>query len=256
MSVDKEKFFQWAARNFSGCDGKNANAPVWVCGIEWGATKSSEEKTIAEYAKYKAQIEKNEVEANDYYDWKEQHKHQYSLKFAKLYTVLKGHKISDVNKLIETYSGDEVLKLNLYPIFFKNTSPEYWNKYKLEEIIGFKNKDLYMKWCHINRFAFFKGLVKKNRPKLIICCGITYADEFLNAFVPDDESFRYEVHAETFKDSSESNNSERYCYYAKTKDGTFIFIVPFFGHQKGSLNSDELIQRLGDIIVSKVGIIP
>lgn len=26
---------EWAC-SFSGCDGGNPNAPIWLCGIEWG----------------------------------------------------------------------------------------------------------------------------------------------------------------------------------------------------------------------------
>lgn len=250
-----ENFYKWAAQNFSGCDGSNVKAPVWVCGIEWGAGKASEDETVKEYAKYKDQIAKNEVEAIGIYEWEKQREHQYSFKFEKLYAVISGQIIDDVNERKIKYTGNEVLKLNLYPIFFRDTSPEYWKRYNLEEITGFKNKDLYMKWCHINRAHFFRNLVKKNKPKLIICCGLSYADAFLNAFVPQEDNFQYIVSAETFSVNKNNGVVERYCYYTKTKDETHIFIVPFFGYYKHSLNSDELIQKLGELIVSKVGII-
>jgi len=85
-------------------------------------------------------------------------------------------------KEVARYTGDELFKLNLYPIAFDSTDLNHWHKYGLSKITGFENKYLFNTWCFFNRFPAYTNLRKKHKPDLIICTGVDYLRDFLIFF--------------------------------------------------------------------------
>lgn len=251
--MENAKFYKWA-NSFSGCDGGNKDAPIWVSGIEWGLGKEKGQSD-QDYEKYLKKYYQNDLpqaidngntEISSIYDWKEQLKFGFGIVLAKLYSVIKGFDI-DSYKNPEIFNGNELFKLNLYPIAFPNTKPEtyldFWEKYKLERITGFHDNENYRIWCFYNRFPIFNKILKSNgSSKLIICTGIDYLLDFYSAFITDKSSSK--IYIEKIKTTSKNGNTFYKKYYWTLDKKNLIVVVPFFTGRNG-LNSNEIIVNLG-----------
>lgn len=239
MSEISKEFKKWA-KGLSGCDGGDIkNAKVWVCGIEWGGMNSDKESLQMD-------IEEG-VKLNNGYKWEEHQKYTYGRSLAKLYTAIYNDDCKDEKDLeeyqnyINKLENNEVFRLNLYPVAFKDTSHQYWHDNDLKEITGFASKYLYQLWCFFNRFPEFLKLRKEHEPELIICTGVDYLRDFLRSFVGDKNIEDIEVG--TLKGQSTANNHERAYYYVKTGK-TLVVVIPFFSGSRG-LNSYYLLNKMG-----------
>jgi len=227
----------WAC-SLSGCDGGNVGADIWLCGIEWGGGNLDNyyEKNLPH------EISQGEVVSNlDKYNWKDSITYPYGLNFAKLYSAIKGRKVEDYKK-VEKLSGEELFKLNLYPIAFNSTDHNLWHKNKLDEITGFENKYLFNTWCFFNRFPAFSSLRKKHKPKLIIGTGVDYLRDFLMFFGGIENIDK--LSSDKIIPKSESNKYDRTFYWVNLDTNTLLVIIPFFSGRYG-LNSNYLLQEMG-----------
>lgn len=147
-----EKTFNDWLLSFAGCDGGNVEADTWLCGIEWGY-KDSFEAERNEYYKNGLldEIKQGHVENDPDYDFftEESFKHQYNLKFYKLYIAIFGEN-----------AKQELLKLNLSPIAFREDDADLWNE-DIAKATGIKTKSEYFK-C--------KRVVKDVLPSKALIC--------------------------------------------------------------------------------------
>lgn len=230
----------WAC-SLSGCDGGNIASDIWLCGIEWGA---------GSYGTYyevdlPQEISKGAVDnGRDKFDWKDSITYPYGRSFAKLYTSIQGGNVDDYRQ-VANLSGDEIYKLNLYPIAFDSTDHNLWHTYGLDKLTGFENKYLFNTWCFFNRSSVFRKLRKKHKPKLIIGTGVDYLRDFM-MFFGDNESIEKLNTGKISADSSR-NTYERTYYWVKLDVDTTLVVIPFFSGRYG-LNSNFLLQEMGNRI--------
>ena len=223
-----EQFKNWAC-SLSGCDGGDPKATIWLSGIEWGG---DDEKY---YQELPEEISKGEYVPPIKYDWKEQLRHRFGMSLAKLFSAIHGHDVSNYRNYAEGLPGNELFKLNLYPIAFERTDRSLWRKYKLNEITGFEEKELFKAWCFINRFPAMSKRVQTYKPKIIIGTGVSYLVDFFTCYASGQE-LKDVIHIDSIGD--------RNMYWAKIADNTHLFVVPFFSGSFG-LNSDALLQQFG-----------
>lgn len=231
-----ENLKNWAC-SFSGCEGGNENADTWLCGIE--ASGGSDEYYEN---KFSGEIENGKVEANEKFDWKTSITYPYGRSFAKLYTAINGGNVANY-KDVAKLTGDELFKLNLYPISFKSTNHNLWNA-DIVKATGFENKNLFNTWCLVKRFPFFADIRKNKKPELIICTGVSYLRDFLIFFGVENIN---EVKVEGIEAKSDKNKRHKRNYYWVKTDGTLLVVIPFFSGSNG-LNSHYLLQKMGERI--------
>jgi hypothetical protein len=231
---------QWV-RSFSGCDGGNIKADIWLCGIEWGGGSKGDyyQKELPESIS-KGAIELSE--SSKRYDWLEHINYPYGISLAKLFTAIRGKKVENYREYVSGLGDDELFKTNLYPIAFDSTDHALWHKYKLDEITDFNNKYLFNTWCFFNRFPFFSDLRKEHKPKLVICTGIDYLRDFLMCFGGNSDIDK--LSSDTIKAESAANQYDRTYYWTKLDNETLIVVIPFFSGRYG-LNSNHLLQEMG-----------
>lgn len=229
----KEEFAKWAT-GYSGCDGGDIGSPAspstWVCGIEWGG----------DYISYNWL--KEELETQDdcdhfggYDTGKENTDYPYNRNTMKLLAAIDGLQVSDYKKFaidIKPFVKGQkgYFKMNLFPLPFKNTSGERW-KIWIHELTGLSTKHEYVEWCRSNRFIFFRESLKKHKPKLVVCFGKSYKDDFFNAFC-----------GEGAKVTNEKIGG-RDLYWSRCEN-TFVTVCPFPTSRYG-LNSNKLLQDFG-----------
>ena len=231
---------EWAC-SFSGCDGGNINAEIWLCGIEWasGSEGNYYEKDLPNEIKLGA------VEPNlKTYDWEYSLTHPYGRNFAKLYKSIKGEEVEKYEDVVNL-TGNEIFKANLYPIAFDSTDHALWHKYNLDKITGFESKHLFNTWCFFNRFIFFSEHRKQYKPKLIIGTGIDYLRDFIMCFGGNESIEKLKFN--TITPNSEKNKYDRTYYWLNLDDDTLLVVIPFFGGRYG-LNSNNLLQEMGNRI--------
>lgn len=226
-----DNFKEWGC-SFSGCDGGNLNAKIWISGIEWGGGDEGY------YQKLPNEISKGTYDISGKYDWKDSLSYPYGRSLAKLFAAIHGHKVSGYRSYAESLSGDEIFKLNLYPIAFKNTGNDLWRQHELDKITGFEEKELFKAWCFINRFPFFSEQVQKIKPEIIIGTGVNYLVDFFACFASGHKLKDF-IRVEKI--------GERKLFWARISEKTHLFVIPFFSGSYG-LNSDNLLQEFGDNI--------
>ncbi|EEF15226.1 hypothetical protein CAMRE0001_1822 [Campylobacter rectus RM3267] len=228
-----ENFKKWAL-GFSGCDGGDigsAQSPsIWLCGLEWGGGFKPEE--LAD--EFKDDVSKPSA---GYESHERNLAYQYNIKALKLLCALSG--ASDHVKFNETVKpftqgAKGYFKLNLYPLAFKNTSHSLWSE-GFAEATGLENKSEYIRWIEQNRFPRLRVWAKERKPRLIICVGISYKNEFIVAF--GDEGAQVK----------EAVAGGKKFYYFKNEAGTIVAITYFLGNPHG-LNSDAAIKATGEKI--------
>ncbi len=229
---------KWAS-SFSGCDGGNPNANIWLCGIEWGYEKATAEERDNYYNhELPKEIENGGHELNTNYNFfsDEIMGFPFNLAFAKLYSAIENKSMSNLAE-----GADEILKLNLSPIAFRKDDENLWGK-NIIKATGFKTKSIFIEY--LNSLKRFSTITKKYNPKLIVCIGNGYKNNFFNSFFgKENTQFNYE----TIKpDKNNKNQNNRYIYHVK-QDETLLVITPFSTSSNG-LNSDYLLQKTGEKI--------
>jgi hypothetical protein len=238
MTKLDENFIKWAC-SLSGCDGGNPDAEIWVSGIEWGFKDDSSNYYTKELPE---QIRKGAYEPKSkQYPWENSFTYSYGRSLAKLYCAIKGGDVRDYKKIADEKDKHELFKTNLYPIAFNSTDPELWKRYKLNETTGFDEKYLFKTWCFLHRFPAISKMVQKESPKLIIGTGISYLNDFFACYAGS-------TNIDTAINVVElSRTKKRKYYWAKLSNETTLVVIPFFSSQSG-LNSDDLLQEMGEEI--------
>ena len=241
MSAKKE-FSRWAL-GFSGCDGGDIGSPeeraIWVCGIEWGGGHDP-----YELKKDMANTSIATIPPEGYKKWDENLNYNFNIRIMKLLGAINGYSVyksrnnnyKDFAKEIRPFikGSKGYFKLNLYPIAFKNTNATLWRK-EYYNLTGFTEKKDYMSWCRKKRFPRIREWVAKYKPRLILCFGKSYKEDFKLAFADEDSKFRC------------INVDDKKLYWCVNADGAIVVILPFVIGRYG-LNKDCLIQKAAEEI--------
>ena len=224
-------FDNWG-KNYSGCDGGDLGSPdkpsTWVCGIEWGGhTAEMLEACMREDVS---------SPPSGYEEWKDNLAFIYNWQVMKLLSAINGGLTTDYKAYAESIQPfvqgrRGYFKMNLYPIAFRDTSHHRWHE-KFSELTGLDEKQEYIVWCTENRFPCIRKWAEKSKPKLIVCLGKTYINDFKSAFLELDTEIDHEV------------IDERDLYWARNRDGTLVVILPFMVNRNG-LVKNESIQKFG-----------
>lgn len=234
--------FENLALSHYGYDGGNLNSSFWVSGIEWGGGITP--------SQLKIDIENgpilNPKSVEKHSDREVYLKYKFDTIWLKILSRTLGFEVADYKKMISDdinalSSSGPMMKFNLYPISFKDTSPEYWNS-DFYELTGFPTKELYVGWIQENRFQMFNKLVIENKPKVILCSGITFKKDFLLAFGGVKSIFSIPI--ETI---SMQENKTIFVYDSQLSKNTKIIITPFFGSVYG-IKSNEQCEAVGNLI--------
>jgi hypothetical protein len=241
-----QNFKDWSC-SFSGCDGGNLEADTWLCGIEWGGGSYDNGVYYKDHLPKEIKKGKVVIEISSF-NWKDSVTYTYGRSFAKLFAAIRGEDINSYKDLaINKWDGSELFKLNLYPIAFDSTDGNLWHEYKLDEITGFNEKNLFQTWCFVNRFPFFSELRAVKKPKLIICTGISYLRDFFICFGGNQANSSLIEYGEINPLSENNESKVRRYYWVKIDENTTLIVIPFFSGIYG-LNSNDLLQEMGNRI--------
>ncbi len=245
MNKLNTKFIEWAS-SLSGCNGGNPRAEIWVCGIEHGLGKSDNPENYYSN-KLPQEIAKGAFTPSEKYDWRSHLKYGYGRSLAKLYSAVKGRDIRNYKELANENDNHQIFQLNLYPIAFNSVKSDLWKQNKMPELTGFEEKHLFKTWCFLHRFPKISKMVSKTgySPKLIIGTGVNYLTDFFSCFAGA-SGIDTPIHIGIIP-ISEKNKKKRIYYWAKLSNGTLLVVIPFFSSQSG-LNSDYLLQKMGEEI--------
>lgn len=234
-SSSGEKFKKWAS-GFSGCDGGDigtkGNPSIWVSGLEWGGGHDQEA--------LKADIEADmEISPSGYESASANRAYIFNRQTLKLLTAIDGKPVSEYidwneEKAPFTQGSKGYFKMNLFPIAFKDTGHQRWLD-DFSEVTGFSNKQQYLDWCRSVRFQNIQSWVTKFCPKLILCFGKTYINDFAAALKDGTPNF------------TKMPILNRELSWTRTSDGVLIAVCPFPVNRYG-LNSDVLLQAFGERI--------
>lgn len=251
----KHKFKEWAC-SFSGCDGGDPQAPIWLCGIEWGygknrsETQEEYEQKVSQYysTELPEEISKGAFTPSKSYLWKEGIKYPFGKSVAKLFMAINGLSVENYLELESKCKDTRLFKLNLYPVAFRSTSYDLWQKYSIGNLTGLESKDVYRTWCFINRFPAIADEVKKYKPKIILGVGVGYLTDFFTCFAGPRGSDS--INVKQIQSKSSNGTVARTYYWSKINDGqTLLAVIPFFSSQYG-LNSNDLLQEIGNDLFS------
>lgn len=230
-------FERWAL-GFSGCDGGDLGSPqrpsTWICGIEWGG--GHDRATLVRHVECDV-----DLPSVGYGRWEENLAYIFNWQAMKLLAAIDGDAVASykayaerVAPFVEGRLG--FFKLNLYPLAFKNTSASRWNS-DFAEISGLPTKQTYMAWCQAERFPRMRQWAAEALPRLIICLGKTYADDFAAAFLDADRSFNVETVAECE------------LRWARNRENSLVVVLPFMVNRHG-LVKNAAIQSVGERIAT------
>jgi hypothetical protein len=124
--------------------------------------------------------------------------------------------------------------MNLYPIAFKNTDHSLWQS-AFKSITGFESKQEYLEYCKKYRLPAIRGWTSISKPKLIICLGKTYIDDFTVAFFDEGKVFT----VETFEN--------RELRWGVNATGSLVVVLSFMSGRHG-LVKNSTIQLIGERI--------
>jgi hypothetical protein len=236
MTVEN-KFQKWAV-GFSGCDGGDigsSHAPsIWVCGIEWGGGHNAD--SLTEHIQQQVS-----TAPLGYEDPAENLAYIFNRKTMQILTAMEGGLVQAYENIARErrpfVKGEKgYFKLNLFPIAFKDTSPQRWQS-EFVDITGFPSKEAYLAWCRSARFDAMRSWVSTSKPKTIICFGKTYLKDFSAAFTNGNSEFVTE------------NILGRSLSWSRTVDDVLVVVCPFPVGRYG-LNSHVLVQGFGNRIRS------
>jgi hypothetical protein len=241
MSINQE-FARWAV-GFSGMDGGNLNAPIWISGIEWGGggtptllpNRFCHEQDGRWIPCWNDTFRQMEPQYTTY---------QFDQKVAKILFYIFGNAVACNNytdymrRFLYTQNG-HCFKLNLYPLSAQNTSPDLWDQHYYK-LTGLPTKILYWAWCAENRFPFIKSLVEQYSPKVILATGSSFRRDYILAFAKPEQIFQQgQIHHL----ANDQLSVEEIIVHG---DHTHLLITPFLG--QGGIMADADLQALATII--------
>jgi len=269
----KTKFFESLKTSLIGCEGGNVNASLWFCGIEWGEWGESRNKDNIQNGLFQNQnkipsvtnkwMENNNITLSNSFD----------SSIAKIVLSWKGKKwLNDDNsvneKIISCYSiGEEAklyrsdgdtFKLNLFPLAAKSVPT--WTEEHYTKTGCFLKSEYYGK-CIEHRFPQLLELKGVSTPKVIVCIGRGFINEYKYAFwgeyhVKDVEIKNVELNdikiknVELTREVTDKSNPKIQIQIHKHKDLQFPIIVetPFFGYYKYCVKDPLDFQAIGKYI--------
>jgi hypothetical protein len=238
--VVDSNFAKWAT-GFSGCDGGNPKGSVWLCGIEYGGGDTEESLVFDDVNTPKY------VGAPD--DRKAFLKYQYNWKAVKLLAALSGNDQGNYTLFFKEQScfdrDSNYFKLNLFPIGFRNTAHVLWDDWLIRKT-GFTTKQQYLEWCFENRFPAIRTWMLTYCPSLILCTGISYAEQFQSAFRSGDEEVM-----------TDSVAGKQIRYFVTNNERTMVAVVYFLGGRYGLKSDLELSstgRKLAELLRKYVGV--
>lgn len=237
------EFEKWAL-GFSGCDGGDPgsaqNKSVWFCGIEWGGGHPDDEVKLRDiFSEDVVAPAEGYSDENDMPAWRHNLAYIFNWQAMKLLTAINGEDVSAYKSFAERlkpFVKNEMgyYKMNLYPLAFRNTSHQLWQE-GFAIATGLLSKNAYLEWVREHRFPVMKAWTQTYAPRLILCTGITYVNDFKAAFVDDGLALNREV------------IDDRELHWIQNKNGTIVVIVPFMVNQHG-LTRNASIQKFGERI--------
>lgn len=225
--------------SWSGCDGGNPNAELWICGIEHGGESDKEVKWMPEPEPnfWGPEFKKHHP---DYLTW------PYHQKVAKLMIAIDSLRkdpkripsLDSYKKYMEEklYAKDgECFKLNLFPLPSPSVNDPTWSViYKDNPFLS--NKHDYREYCLKRRAVFFKEQRAHYRPKVIIGTGKGFQNEFAMAFGFSGTPEPVEL-------------ADKRCGYIYTDEGCTLIVSPFFGGRYGMNSGGRLIDLARHVLV-------
>lgn len=242
-----DNFYKWGT-SFAGCDGGNLDqADTWLCGLEWGTSGTDLDHY---YRKIKDEIASgfvDHVKEKSQYHFSEHQKYRFGLSFSKLYSVINGKKIQEYKKYTDNLSGNEVFKLNLFPVAFNNFGNNLWKEHQMSKIMGgFETKEDYKLWCKLNRFPMFKKKLRNkanNGLKRVICIGLSNLENFVDAFYLPNDEHNDLIESITIENENTTQKNRR-IFRSRMSNGVYFYVIPFPTSAMG-LNSDFLLDKVG-----------
>jgi hypothetical protein len=235
-------------KSFMGMDGGNINSEVWFCGVEFG---SDYEQMSTYYENYVKFYDLNELKIPYRNDCPNiSLKSTYDRYLAAMYlNIFKGENTTNPidTKLIEKVLKEElynktseIFKLNLFPIAKNDIG---WNN-NIELELGI-TKDNYYNSLFNKRSNFFKGLIQKFKPKLIVCTSPKdYKDFFVEAFFSQNEKLSHSWKYLTV------DSSKKFKISIFESDRTKIVVIPFLG--RGNLSSYSDVIAMSNYLKSEL----
>jgi len=218
--------FREMALSFYGCDGGNLASSVWTCGLEWGGGYEGDDIPESEINAWPLDAWELDARGNLY-----NLKYQYNQKLAWFFAYLLDWDVDRYRQEAAKHrlfcAGGTGFKMNAYPLSYKNRNTVVWSE-RIKQLTGFDDFDAYRTWCIEHRGEYFTQLARNYRPKIILCTGVSYANEFF-AF---------------FRCSTASIVKHEGFLVCPTQTGdTLVFVAPFFGGASG-INSYAKMEAL------------
>lgn len=230
-------FESWAM-SFAGCDGGDIGSPskpaTWVCGIEWGGAHTPDQLSGLVNNPRRTPLE-------GYADWQHNLSFRFNWQVMKILSAINGGLVSDYKNYAEkirpfTRGSFGFFKLNLFPMGFRHTSEKHWKQFHAS-ISGFDSKKDYLSWCRDHRIPMIESWSEKYRPKLVICLGKTFIEDFSAAFAAPVETYNHEV------------IDQKDIRWQINPNGTLVVILPFMIGRHGLIRNLS-IQKVGERIGS------
>jgi hypothetical protein len=230
------KFEKWG-KGFSGCDGGNLQGSVWFCGIEWGTGKDHPLETELNLS-VSEPLQIYETADDIFMDRASGRRYPLGVKLTKLIAAMRGRSVSEYRSVAYEnpflfHRRSDYFKMNLYPVAFRNVDAKLWVD-QYQRLTGLATRDQYLQWCRKHRFPQMQSWVNRGQPKLVVGIGTTFSDDFFAAF------------GATGRRNHERVNDANLVWSNTNSGNTRIAVIPFLGYQKGSLNSDRLLQSFAE----------
>lgn len=233
-----ETFAKWAL-GFSGCHGGNIgsvdNKSIWYCGIEWGG--EWEEKELNGI--FSDDVLQPPLGYEDYTDgnkqsheaWETNVAWQFNWQTMKILSVIAGKELAEYKSFAREFqpfvknSNTNYFKMNLYPLAFPSTVHSLCWSEGLSRATGFQNDNEYIDWIRKNRFPVMRNWVREYSPKLILCTGVSYFEDFKKAFIISDTNINEEI----------IDNKQLKWFINENK--TLVVVIPFMTNRHGLIKN-------------------
>ncbi|AVO35471.1 hypothetical protein [Ottowia oryzae] len=229
--------FETWAQSYAGCDGGDIGSPerraIWLCGIEWGGARTA--------GQLQAEMQRGEPRPRGGYgNASDNLGYIFNRQAMKILSAIHGTQVSGYRDFCEqakpfTQGSSGYFKMNLYPIAFKDTNQARWHA-DFAQATGFEEKSGYIEWCRQLRFPQMRQWAAAARPKLILCLGKSYRDDFHKAFCDENTRLTHDPPIDG-----------RDLWWGVNRDGILVAIIPFMVNRHG-LTRNESIQKFGDRI--------
>lgn len=234
MTVN-ENFAKWAT-SYSGCDGGDIGSParpaIWFCGIEWGGGRDA-----GHLAK---EITRDVSQPPPGYPhWEHNLAYRFHQQASKLLAAIAGHPVANTRHFLQQAQpfcqNSGYFKLNLFPVAFKDTNHARWQA-DYAAVTGLASKQDYLDWCRQHRLAALRARAAEHRPRLIVCVGKTFVQDFKRAFLDNHEVFMQRKPIAGLE-----------LLYKRNAEGALVVVLPFMINRNGLTRNDS-IQQFGDQI--------